>query len=44
MRDRRKDEIIKRLAENRTLKVGELAEEFQVSMETIRRLFVKHAK
>lgn len=37
MRDRRKDEIIKRLAENRTLKVGELAEEFQVSMETIRR-------
>ena len=37
MRDRRKDEIIKLLTQNRTLKVGELAERFQVSMETIRR-------
>lgn len=37
MRDRRKDEIIKLLTQNRTLKVGELANRFQVSMETIRR-------
>lgn len=37
MKIRRKDEIIKLLAENRMMKAGELAEIFQVSMETIRR-------
>jgi len=37
MKDRRKDEIIKLLRKNRMLKAGELAEMFQVSMETIRR-------
>jgi len=37
MKDERKDEILKLLAENRTMKIGKLAEKFQVSMETIRR-------
>lgn len=37
MKDKRKDEIVKLLAENRTMKIGKLAEKFQVSMETIRR-------
>ena len=37
MKDGRKDEIIKLLAENKKVKVSKLAEQFQVSMETIRR-------
>lgn len=37
MKLRRKDEILKLLAENRMMKAGELAEQFDVSMETIRR-------
>lgn len=37
MKDGRKDEILKLLAENRVMKAGEFAERFQVSMETIRR-------
>lgn len=37
MKDKRKDEILRALAEKRMLKAGELAEQFDVSMETIRR-------
>ena len=37
MKVQRKDSILKLLAENRMLKAGDLAERFEVSMETIRR-------
>lgn len=37
MKDKRKDEILRLLTENRMMKAGELAEFFGVSMETIRR-------
>lgn len=37
MKVKRKDEIIRLLAENRIMKAGDLAERFRVSMETIRR-------
>lgn len=37
MKLKRKDEILRLLAENRMMKAGELVEQFDVSMETIRR-------
>lgn len=37
MKDQRKDKIMQLLTENRIMKAGELAQIFQVSMETIRR-------
>jgi len=37
MKIKRKDEILRLLAENHIMKAGELAEQFDVSMETIRR-------
>ncbi|MBQ8804779.1 MAG: DeoR/GlpR transcriptional regulator [Tyzzerella sp.] len=37
MKVKRKDEILRLLAENRMMKAGDLAEQFEVSMETIRR-------
>lgn len=37
MKTQRKDKILKLIAENRIVKAGQLAEEFNVSMETIRR-------
>ncbi len=37
MKNRRQDEIIRILTENRMVKAYELAEQFQVSMETVRR-------
>lgn len=37
MKVKRKDEILRLLAENRMMKAGDLAEQFDVSLETIRR-------
>ena len=37
MKNKRHDEIIRILAENRMVKAYDLAEQFQVSMETVRR-------